>query len=177
MSLILALVMTAAQPATTSRPGAIEAVPSPHAFRATSAEEAAVRAAVRSVYAVISGPAGQKRDFDRMKTLFTPDARLYAVGAKGLNGGSLDDYIARNGPSLEKVGFTERELYSEVQIFGNLAQVWSSYLGNSTDGTVNVSGINSIQLARQPDGRWLVHSILWQAATPTMKLPGTMEAR
>ncbi|GAA4001743.1 hypothetical protein [Sphingomonas humi] len=173
MSLLVALAL-----ATQTQPtGAIPVASSPNAYQMSAADEAAVRQAVSGVYAIISGPAGQKRDFAKMKTLFTPDARLYSVGARGLQGGSLDDYIAKSGPFLEKVGFTERELQSQVQIFGNLAQVWSTYLGTSTDGTVQVSGINSFQLARQPDGRWLVHSILWQATTPTLQLPGTMERR
>jgi hypothetical protein len=140
-------------------------------------EDAKVIATIADVYAVISGPAGQRRDWARMKTLFTPDARLYAVGARGLQGGSLDDYISRSGPSLEKVGFTERELTRRIEIYGNVAQVWSSYAGTSTDGSVNVRGINSFQLARQPDGRWLVHSILWQAENPALPLPRDMEAR
>jgi hypothetical protein len=112
-----------------------------------------------------------------MKTLFTPDARLYAVGQRGLQGGSLDDYIEKSGPLLEKVGFTEKELTRRIELYGNVAQVWSSYAGTSTDGSVNVRGINSFQLARQPDGRWLVHSILWQQERPDLKLPSDMEAR
>jgi hypothetical protein len=77
---------------------------------------------------------------------------------------------------LEKVGFTEKELTRRIEIYGNVAQVWSSYAGTSTDGSVNVRGINSFQLARQPDGRWLVHSILWQAE-PLPAPPRDMEAR
>jgi hypothetical protein len=133
--------------------------------------------AVDAVYAVISGPAGQKRDWARMKTLFTPGARLHAIGPRGLSGGSVDDYIARSGPLLEKVGFTEKELARRIEVYGALAQVWSSYHGTSSDGSVNVRGINSFQLVRQSDGRWLVHSILWQAEQPGLPLPADMEAR
>jgi hypothetical protein len=178
MSLLLALVLAAQVASTVNTPPPVitSGRGTPAQTRATN-DDIAVRRAVADVYAVISGPAGQKRDFARMKSLFTPDARLYAVGARGLQGGSLDDYIARNGPGLEKVGFTEREMTSQVQIYGNVAQVWSSYAGTSTDGSVNVHGINSIQLARQTDGRWLVHSILWQAATPQLPLPPHMERR
>ena len=174
--MILALALSAAQPVSPPLPVTVAASPSPAAVTATN-EDRAVRQAVADVYAVISGPAGQKRDWARMRTLFTPDARLYAVGARGLQGGSLEDYISRNGANLERVGFTERELVGEVQIFGNVAQVWSSYSGTSTDGSVNVRGINSFQLARQPDGRWLVHSILWQAAGPRLPLPKHMDKR
>lgn len=147
----------------------------PAATRSAMTDQAAIGRAIEEVYAVISGPAGHPRDWARMKTLFTPDARLYAIGTRGMQGGSLDDYIARAGPQLVKVGFTERELARRVETYGNLAQVWSSYAGTSSDGTVNVRGINSFQFARQSDGRWLVHSILWQAERPDLPLPSDME--
>lgn len=171
MILAFALALSVAQPAAAVTPPPAK----PLATRAE--EEAAVLKVITDVYAVISGPAGQKRDFARMKTLFTADARLYAVGQRGLSGGSVDTYIERSGPFLEKVGFTEKELARRVEIYGNVAQVWSSYAGTSTDGSVNVRGINSFQLARQPDGRWLVHSILWQQERPGITLPADMEAR
>ncbi|GAA4022253.1 hypothetical protein GCM10022280_23600 [Sphingomonas swuensis] len=178
MTLILAAALAAQLPQGVSppRPVIVATQGTPADDRARR-EDMAIREAVAGVYAVISGPAGQKRDFARMKSLFTPDARLYAVGGRGLQGGSLDDYIAKNGDSLTRVGFSERELTSQVQVFGNVAQVWSSYAGTSSDGSVNVRGINSFQLARQPDGRWLVHSILWQAANPQLPLPPYMERR
>ena len=169
MSLLVALALAASQPAVRTPPP-LTSIPA-------RGEEDKIIRAIADVYAVISGPAGQKRDFARMKTLFTPDARLYAVGERGLQGGSLDNYIEKSGPFLEKVGFTEKELTRRIEIYGNVAQVWSSYAGTSTDGSVNVRGINSFQLARQPDGRWLVHSILWQAENPALPLPRDMEAR
>lgn len=177
MSLLLALALAQLPPGMRPPPPVITSGQDTPASARARIEEIAVRRAIEDVYAVISGPAGQPRDFAKMKSLFTPDARLYAVGSRGLQGGSLDDYIAKNGASLAKVGFTEKELISQVQIFGNVAQVWSSYAGTSTDGSVNVRGINSFQLARQPDGRWLVHSILWQAANPQLPLPPHMERR
>ena len=180
MSLLFALSLATAQTAQPAPQRSQEIVATADAYKpfgTQAEEEKAIRAAIADVYAVISGPAGQKRDFARMKSLFTPDARLYANSTRAMGGGSVDDYIAKNGPSLEKVGFTERELVSRVQVYGTVAQVWSSYHGTSSDGSVNVRGINSFQLARQPDGRWLVHSILWQQEYPTIKLPRDMEAR
>lgn len=137
---------------------------------------AAIERAVDAVYAAISGPAGQPRDFAHMRTLFTPEARLTAIGANGLTGGTLDDYIARSGETLVSSGFTERGLVNRVEVYGDLAHVWSSYEGSFTgpDGsTGSVRGINSFQLVRQ-DGRWLVQSIFWQAEAPGRPLPHDM---
>ena len=145
----------------------------PTTTTASAADEAAIGAALKDVYGVISGPAGQARDWAKMRTLFTPDARLTAIGAKGLQGGTVGDYIAKSGPSLTRIGFTERELARRVEIYGDLAHAWSSYEGTGDGGKLKVRGINSFQLVRQ-NGRWLVQSIFWQAESPMRLLPADM---
>jgi hypothetical protein len=134
------------------------------------AELRAINDTIRAVYDVISGPPGQKRDFDRMRTLFAPGATLKAIGPKGLRGGSLEDYIGRNAAILEKEGFTERELGRRVELWGGLATAWSAYDGRTANGSFHERGINSIQLVKV-DGKWLVASILWQEETPANPLP------
>ena len=156
MALLLAPAAASAQPASA---------------RAVPDERQAIGAAIDAVYAVISGPAGKARDWARMRTLFTPEARLTAIGAKGPVGGTVEDYIAKSGPLLTKSGFTERELARRVEIYGNLAHAWSSYEG--TGDKIRVRGINSFQLVKR-DGRWLVQSILWQAENAATPLPADM---
>ena len=136
-------------------------------------ERKALGAALDAVYGVISGPAGQARDWARMRTLFTPEARLTAIGPNGARGGTVEDYIAKSGPMLTTSGFTERELVRRVEIYGDLAHAWSSYEGTGNGGKLKVRGINSFQLVRQ-NGRWLVQSILWQAESPARPLPADM---
>jgi hypothetical protein len=138
--------------------------------RPSPADRAGIDQAIRAVYEVISGPPGQKRDFDRMRSLFAPGATLKAIGPKGLRGGSLEDYIARNKDVLERDGFNERELGRRVEIWGNLATAWSAYDGRTANGSFHERGINSFQLVKI-DGKWLVASILWQEETPQNPLP------
>ena len=140
---------------------------------ANAADLAAIDQAIHGVYDVISGPPGQKRDFDRMRSLFVPGATMRAIGPKGVRGGTLDDYIARNAAILEKEGFTERELGRRVELWGNLATAWSSYDGRTANGSFHERGINSIQLVKT-DGKWLVASILWQEETPQFPLPSEL---
>jgi hypothetical protein len=140
---------------------------------ASKADLAGIDATMKAVYAVISGPAGQKRDFDKMRSLFTPDATLKATGPKGVHGGSLEDYIKRNAEVLEKEGFTERELGRRVEVWGGLATAWSSYDGRTANGSFHERGINSFQLVKV-DGKWLVASILWQEETKALPLPAEM---
>jgi hypothetical protein len=137
---------------------------------ARTADLAAIDQAIRGVYEVISGPPGQKRDFDRMRTMFAPGARMKAIGPKGLRGGSVEDYITRNSAILAKEGFTERELGRRVELWGGLATAWSAYDGRTANGSFHERGINSFQLVKV-DGKWLVASILWQEETPAVPLP------
>jgi hypothetical protein len=167
MTVILSLLMAAAQPAATTPPPI-----KPMTER--QIDEANINIALNNVYGVISGPAGQKRDWAKMRSLFTDDARLVAITAKGLKGGTVDHYIETSGPLLEQHGFVERELGRRVEIYGNLAHAWSSYEGVGDGGKLKLRGINSFQLVRQLDGSWKVFTILWQPEHPTFPLPADM---
>jgi len=159
-------VMIAALTATFAAPAAAQP-------KASSADMAAIDHAIHDVYAVISGSPGQKRDFAKMRSLFAPDALLRPIGPKGLRGGTLDHYIEKSGPLLEKEGFTEQELGRRVEIWGNLATAWSAYHGRTASGSFNERGINSFQLVKV-DGKWLIASILWQEESPEFPLPADM---
>lgn len=135
---------------------------------------------IKAVYDVISGDAGQKRDWDRMRTLFHRDARLIPTGKNpqtgivGARAMTPDDYIKRNEPFFAKEGFFEREVARRVESFGNIAHVFSTYeaFHALTDKKPFMRGINSFQLLN--DGkRWWVMTILWQAETPEIQLPKT----
>ncbi len=67
---------------------------------ANPADVDSIDAILAAVYDVISGPAGKKRDWDRMRSLFLPGARLIPTGPRPTGGyGSrvltVDEYIAR----------------------------------------------------------------------------------
>ncbi len=60
-------------------------------------------AILAALYDVISGPAGQQRDWDRMRNLFVPGARLIPAvyrpdSVPTLRQLSVEDYITRAGP-------------------------------------------------------------------------------
>jgi hypothetical protein len=150
------------------------AAPAPAKPRAD--DRAGIDRTIHDTYAVISGPAGQKRDFDKMRALFAPGALLRVITPKGIRGGTLEDYIAKSGPILEKEGFTEHELGRRTEVYGNLATVWSSYDGRTQSGSFHERGINSFQLVKV-DGRWLVASILWQEEGTRFPLPADMLPR
>lgn len=146
---------------------------------AKPADVASIESTVAALYEVISGPAGQKRDWDRMRSLFTPDARMGAV-VKRPNGTltrvafSVEEYITRNAKAMEDTGFFEKEMVKHVDRYGNIAQVFSSYEARraAADEKPFMRGINSLTLWY--DGtRWWIQNILWQAETPDNPVPAT----
>ena len=139
---------------------------------AVASEQEAVQAAVDGIYDVISGPVGAPRDWDRMRSLMTEDARLTPIGPNGHRSHDIDGYIERSEPFLLEQGFFEVETGNRMEIYGNLAQVWSAYEGRtgSVDGPLLVSGINSFQL--QWDGeRWYVVSWIFDQERPDNPIP------
>jgi hypothetical protein len=147
---------------------------------ADPADVSSIDAIMKAVYDVISGDAGQKRDWERMRTLFHRDARLIPSGKNpqtgvfGARALSPDDYIKRNEPFFAKEGFYEREVARRTDIYGNIAQVFSTYesFHSMSDKKPFMRGINSFQLLN--DGkRWWIMTIFWQAETPESPIPKT----
>jgi hypothetical protein len=139
---------------------------------------ASLDAIMKAVYDVISGDAGKVRDWDRFRSLFHADARLIPSGKNaqtGVIGARVltpEDYIQRAGPRLEKDGFHEREIARHVDMYGNIAQVFSTYASfhKSDDKEPFMRGINSFQLLN--DGkRWWVITIYWQQESPENPIP------
>lgn len=162
------------KPSVPSPPQTLAAAPSP---TANPADVASIDAIVAAVYDVISGPAGKKRDWDRMRSLFAPGARLIPTGPRQTGGYgsrvfSVEDYIERNSPFFEKEGFYEREISRVIDQFGQIAHVFSTYDSKHapTDAKPFARGINSIQLMN--DGkRWWIVTIFWQGEDEKTPLP------
>lgn len=147
---------------------------------AKPADVATLDAILAALYAAISGPAGQPRDFDRMKSLFHPTARMEPIQTRRDNGQvvvavlSPDDYVRRSGETLTKFGFNEVEIARRTERFGNLVHVWSTYTGRfaSPDAPMKdeMRGVNSIQLAWDGTRFWILN-IAWDAERPGLTLP------
>jgi hypothetical protein len=134
-------------------------------------------AIVKAVYDVISGAKGQPRDWDRMRSLFVPDARLIpsTTGKDGRNDAiflTVDGYIARSNGRMTSDGFFEHSIHNETEQFGNIVQVWSTYESrhNADDPTPFARGINSFQLLKDGDRYWVVN-IFWDPESPTKPIP------
>ena len=179
--LFSAIDMTMAQTKTpTPQPSPATPTPSTTAAVATPAanpaDVASVDSIISAVYDVISGPAGKKRDWDRMRSLFVPGARLIPTGPRQTGGyGSrvltVDEYVTRAGGLFEKESFYEREVARKTEQFGQIVHAFSTYESrHAPDDKPFQRGINSIQLMN--DGtRWWVVTIFWQGEDDKHPLP------
>jgi hypothetical protein len=147
-------------------------------FKADSADVSSIDAIIKATYDVISGTAEEKRDWNRFRSLFHKDARLIPSGTNPNTGITTataftpEDYIKRSEPFMMKNGFFEKEIARRVELFGNIAHVFSTYEGKykADDEKPFLRGINSFQLLN--DGkRWWVVTIYWQAENPSNLLP------
>ena len=140
------------------------------------ADVSSVDAIIKTVYDVISGPAGKQRDWDRMRSLFIPGARLVATGRRQTGGYgfrvmTVDDYVLANGPYLLKEGFFETEIARKTESFGQIVHAFSTYESrHKPEDKPFARGINSIQLVNDGN-RWWIVTIFWQGEDEKTLLP------
>lgn len=144
---------------------------------ANPADVASLDAIIAALYDVISGPAGQARDWDRMRSLFVPGARLIPVRVHPVEGTSavilgVEDYIRQSGPFLERNGFFEHEIGRTDQQYGHIAHVFSAYAARrqADDPQPFMRGINSIQ-AMHDGARWWIVTVYWDQERPATPIP------
>ena len=145
-----------------------------------SDDTSSIDALVNAAYDVISGPAGQARDWERERSLFWPGARLIPTATvPGRNDVDLaplmldvEGYIERVEPIFAKGGFYETEIARRTEQFGRIAHVWSTYESRHSrdDREPFMRGINSFQLFHDGN-RWWIVNIFWQHESAKHPLP------
>lgn len=173
--LIFALLLGSNAAAQQPEPKPVAEIPA-----ANPADVKSVDSVVAALYDVISGPAGQKRDWNRFRSLFWPGARLMPlVTPLGKSGYaprllSTEDYVTRTDPFFAKEGFYENAVANRVEQWAQIAQVFSTYESRHSKGEKPFArGINSIQLFN--DGqRWWVLNVLWLNESEQNPLPKRM---
>jgi len=116
---------------------------------------------IKALYESISGPAGP-RDWERLRSLFLPGTRM--MPARPLEDGratmecfDLEGYIVSRSPHFAENPLYEIEVDRRVDLFGSIAQVWSTYTGYHTlKEKPFFRGTNSIQLFHDGDRWWIV---------------------
>jgi hypothetical protein len=131
---------------------------------------------MKAYYEVISGPAGQARQWARDRTLYIQDIRFVAMsqdkeGQPRPQIASHQQFVDASNPMLVKEGFYETEIHRLTEKFGNIAHVFSTYESRQkADGPVIARGINSLELFW--DGkRWWIASAIWDDERPANPIP------
>jgi hypothetical protein len=158
-------------------PPAQSAAPAP---TANPSDVKSIDSILTALYAVISGPAGD-RDWNRFRSLFAQNARLASATKETADHParlmSPDEYITLAGGYFKSHAFYEQAIVNKVDRFGNIAQVFSSYESRNAPAEKPFArGINSIQLFFDQN-RWYVLSILWDEESPANPLPANMATR
>lgn len=139
------------------------------------ADVATVDGMVQAYYDVITGPAGQPRQWSRDRSLYIPNVRFVATGvAHGQPYARVMDhqaFVDGSDSLFVRDGFVEREIHRVTRSYGNIVQVFSTYEEHRTaDGPVAGRGINALQLFW--DGaRWWIASAIWFEEDPAHPIP------
>jgi hypothetical protein len=131
---------------------------------------------MKAFYDVISGPAGQLRQWSRDRTLYISDIRFVAM-SEDKNGQprpqivSHQQFVDDSNAVLVKEGFYESEIHRVTQRFGNIAHIFSTYESRTkAGGPIIARGINSLELFY--DGkRWWIASNIWDDERSDNPLP------
>lgn len=166
----------AAQTAPAAPPPAVAPAPQP-AAQARPEDVASVDAIIAALYDVISGEAGQERDWARFHGLFVPGAIMAGSGrapdgSLRIRAVSPADYVTRNTPHFQQNAFYEREIGRRVSRFGPIIQVMSAYeIREARDAAEPVQrGVNSINLFDDGKRLWIT-SVAWAGETPETPIP------
>ena len=140
-------------------------------------DKQAIGAVVDEMYAMISGPKGP-RDWSRHENCFHPQGRMMRTWIEPdcrpvMKMMSLDDYARDTTPFFAANDFYEVETSRRIDLFGNIAQVWSTYEARRAldDAEPERRGINSIQLFRDPERGWRIIAMLWDNEREGVSLP------
>lgn len=115
-------------------------------------------------------------DLAELRQLFLPGAVIVAVAANGvINRYDVESFIEPREALLTSgrlLGFSEREVAADTQIFGDIAQRWSLYSKSGTlDGRVADGwGRKAAHFVRTSTG-WRISAIVWQDGAEGTEVP------
>lgn len=143
---------------------------------AKAEDVASIDSIIKSYYEATSAGAGEKRQWDRLHSLFLPKSRM--IACRPADGKAdvwllpIGDYIDFNSSYMQAGGYFEKEVARRVETFGHIAQVWSTYEARKTaDAPEPYSrGIYSFQLLNDGERWWIVNAY-WDYERPESPIP------
>lgn len=131
---------------------------------------------ISAFYDVVSGPAGQPRQWSRDRTLYAPGVLFISTdvakdGKPYHRIMSHQQFVDTYNASTVSQGFYEQEIHRVTTRYGTIAHVLSTYVMRRTQsGPLIGRGVNSLELFY--DGkRWWIACDLWDEERPGNPLP------
>ena len=139
-------------------------------------DTSSIESVIHAFYEVISGLAGENRDWDRFRSLFSPGASLVpssvVCSASLPSATSIESYVQRLVDFLSQHDFYETGFIHRIEVYGNIASVISTYEARHT---INESepfkrGVNFIQMLNNGN-RWWITSMVWRDEDRNNSIP------
>ena len=144
---------------------------------ANPADVGTIDAVIKTFYEVISGPAGQARQWARDRTLYIPGVRFVSMSVQnGRPQASImthQEFVDRTDRGLVTNGFFESEIHRVTRKFGNTTHVFSTYEMKDGAGRSIGRGVNSIQLFWDGN-RWWISGVAWDDERPDNPIPAEL---
>lgn len=120
---------------------------------------------MRDFYRLICFPEGGNPDWDALKALFCPWARLTRITPEGIDAVDMQGFNDMFSEYIESgaiTGFYEVETKRRVEFFGSVAHVLSAYETKCSPHATKIlaQGLNSLQLIWTQE-KWMIASLLW----------------
>jgi len=132
---------------------------------------------VRAYYEVVSGPAGQPRQWSRDRTLYIPGVRFVDLrpdknGNVAAHSLTHQEFVDASDAALGNKAFYEHEIHRIIHRFGNIAHVLSTAeQQTSLNGPVIGHSIDSLELFYDGHRWWIAGANIWNPASPDEALP------
>ncbi len=112
---------------------------------------------LKAFYDVISGSAGEPRQWSRDRSLYIPDVRFVS--------------LSKDSAGAIHANVVDHQTHRATHRFGNIVHVFSTYdMRQRTDGPSLGRGINSVELFW--DGaRWWISGVQWDDERPDNPIP------
>ncbi len=134
---------------------------------------------IKAYYDVITGPAGQPRQWGRDETLYWPGLRFFAASVKRDGTPTMhvmthQEFVDATNAEMVKNGFEESEIHRVTHRIGNIAHAMSTYETRSVGGgPVTGRGVNSLDLYW--DGkRWWITAASWDDERSGSPIPAEL---
>jgi hypothetical protein len=176
----LALVLMPTRPAQSQAPErAHVAVPT---VAARPEDVTSIDAIIAAFYDVISGPAGQPRQWSRDRSLYIPGVRFVSTGYDPQDRRTVSvmdhqQFVDATDSGFVARGFYETEIHRVTHRVNDIVHVFSTYeMRTAPDGPVFGRGVNSIELYW--DGtRWWIAGAVWIDEAPGHPIPADLLPR